>query len=146
MTTETQRHRGCTEKPTEYEGQAMIERDPVTEIVIGAAIEVHRFLGPGLLESAYESCLCHELTLRGIPHCRQFALPVVYKEIRLEDGYRIDVLIPNKLVVEVKAADAIAPVHESQLLTYLRLSGIHTGLLLNFNVPVLKSGIKRMVL
>ncbi len=123
----------------------MVERDSLTEAVIGAAIEVHRQLGPGLLESVYESCLCHELNLRGIEHGRQVALPVTYKELRLEDGYRVDILIPNRLVIEVKAVEAIAAVHESQLLTYLRLTGIHTGLLLNFYVPVLKSGIKRMV-
>jgi GxxExxY protein len=125
---------------------AVVQRDPVSEIVIGAAIEVHRNLGPGLLESVYETCLCHELKLRGILHLRQHPLPVVYKEIHLEEGYRIDILLPGQLVIEVKAVEEIAPVHEAQLLTYLRLSGIHTGLLLNFHVPVLKSGIKRMVL
>jgi len=124
----------------------MLERDPVSAAVIGAAIEVHRHLGPGLLESAYESCLCHELTLRGIQHQRQMVLPIVYKELRLDEAYRIDILLPGQLVVEVKSVESIAEVHEAQPLTYLRMSGIHTGLLLNFNVPVLKSGIKRMIL
>jgi len=124
----------------------MVERDSLTEAVIGAAIEVHRQLGPGLLESVYESCLCHELKLRGIEHGRQGALPVTYKQLPLEDVYRIDILIPSRLVIEVKAVEAIATVHESQLLTYLRLTGIHTGLLLNFNVPVLKNGIRRRIL
>ena len=124
----------------------MLDRDPVTQMVIGAAIEVHRFLGPGLLESTYELCLCHELNLRGIEHARQVKLPVVYKELQVEDAYRVDILLPGRLVIEVKAVDTIAKVHEAQLLTYLRLTGIRTGLLLNFDVPVLKSGIKRMVL
>ncbi len=120
--------------------------EPLSYSVIGAAIEVHRNLGPGLLESAYEQCLCHELRLLGISFLSQHPLPLVYKDLKLEHGYRIDVLIPNLLIVEVKAVDAIAPVHEAQLLTYLKLSGIRTGLLINFNVPVLKDGIKRMVL
>src|SRR5712691_8673331 len=149
LATETQRHRGTEDsqrKAKAEEGGEMVEQDPVTAAVIGAAIEVHRFLGPGLLESAYELCLCHELGLRGIEHCRQIKLPLVYKGLRLKEGYRIDVLLPDKLIVEVKAVDAIAPVHEAQLLTYLRLSGIRTGLILNFDAPVLKSGIKRMII
>ncbi len=120
--------------------------EPLSFAVIGAAIEVHRCLGPGLLESAYENCLCHELTLRGITFLHQQPLPLVYKELKLEHGYRVDILIPNQLIIEVKAVDALAPIHEAQLLTYLKLSGIHAGLLHNFNVPVLKDGIKRMVL
>ena len=121
-------------------------RDPLTYEVIGAAIEVHRMLVPGLLESVYEECLCHELKLRGIEHIRQAPLPVVYKGLKLDHGYRIDVYFPARLVVEIKAVDAIAPVHEAQLLTYLRLSNVHVGLLINFYVPFLKDGIKRMVL
>ena len=117
-----------------------------TIAVFGAAIEVHRCLGPGLLESVYEECLCHELKLRGIEFVRQAPLPVVYKDLKLEHGYRIDILISGKLVIEVKAVDAIAPVHEAQLLTYLKLSGVRTGLILNFYVPVLKDGIKRLVM
>jgi len=123
----------------------MGERDSLTHAVIGAAIEVHRVLGPGLLESVYEECLCHELGLRGIPFQRQAPLPVVYKDLKMEHGFRIDILIPGQLIIEIKAVEAIAPVHEAQLLTYLRLSGIHVGLLLNFYVAVLKDGIKRMV-
>jgi GxxExxY protein len=124
----------------------MGERDALTHEVIGAAIEVHRLLGPGLLESVYEECLCHELKLRGIEHIRQAPLPVVYKGLKLDHGFRIDVYFPGRLVVEIKAVEAIAPVHEAQLLTYLRLSGVHVGLLLNLYVPVLKDGIRRMVL
>lgn len=122
------------------------ERDPITALVIGAAIEVHRVLGPGLLESAYEECLCHELSLRGIAFERQLALPVDYKGVRLDCGYRLDIVLPGKLVIEVKAVEALAPIHDAQLLTYLKLSGIRTGLLLNFNVPLLRDGIRRLVL
>jgi len=121
-------------------------RDPLTERVIGAAIEVHRHLGPGLLESAYEECLCYELSLAGLTFERQVPLPVVYKEIRLECGYRLDVVVEKKLILELKTIEKILPVHEAQLLTYLKLTGIRKGLLLNFNVPVLREGIKRMVL
>ena len=120
-------------------------RDQLSDAVIGAAIEVHRMLGPGLLESAYEECLCRELALREIAFERQVALPVVYKEVKLECGYRMDIVVAKLIVVEVKAVDAIAPIHEAQLLTYLKLSGIRVGLLLNFNVPVLKDGIRRRV-
>ena len=124
----------------------MEERDPLTHEVIGAAIEVHRELGPGLLESVYEVCLSCELGLRGIVHQRQVPLPVVYKGHPLDADFRIDILIPGKLVIELKAVEKLIPVNEAQLLTYLRLSKIHVGLLLNFNVSVLKSGLKRMVL
>ena len=122
------------------------ERDPITALVIGAAIEVHRVLGPGLLESAYEECLCHELSLRSIAFQRQLVLPVDYKGVRLDCGYRLDIVLPGKLVIEVKAVEALAPIHDAQLLTYLKLSGIRTGLLLNFNVPLLRDGIRRLVL
>ena len=122
------------------------ERDPISAMVIGAAIEVHRVLGPGLLESAYEECLCHELSLRGIAFERQLALPVDYKGVRLNCGYRLDIVLPGKLVIEIKAAEALAPIHDAQLLTYLKLSGIRTGLLLNFNVPLLRDGIRRLVI
>jgi GxxExxY protein len=118
----------------------------ITEQIIGAAIEVHRVLGPGLLESAYEDCLCHELTLRGITFERQRPLPVEYKGISLECGYRLDLLVQNEIVVEIKAISAIEPIHEAQLLTYLRLGGWKVGLLMNFNVPVLKNGIRRRIL
>lgn len=117
-----------------------------TETIIGAAIEVHRNLGPGLLESAYEECLCHELKLRDMSFQRQVPLPVIYKGMRLDCGYRLDLLVNDEVVVELKAVDSLQPIHEAQLLTYLRLGGWNVGLLLNFNVPVLKYGIKRMVL
>ena len=122
------------------------ERDSISAMVIGAAIEVHRVLGPGLLESAYEECLCHELNLRGIVFERQVPLPVDYKGVRLDCGYRLDIVLPGKLVIEVKAVEALAPIHDAQLITYLKLSGIRTGLLLNFNVPLLRDGIRRLVL
>ena len=118
----------------------------ITREVIGAAIEVHRHLGPGLLESAYHECLARELIVRGVPFQRERPLPLEYKGIRLECGYRIDLLIAGLVVVEVKSIDGIAPVHEAQLLTYLRLGGWHVGLLINFNVVVLKNGICRRVL
>jgi GxxExxY protein len=124
----------------------MIEKDALTEKIIGAAIEVHRVLGPGLLESAYEECLCHELHLREIAFARQQPLPVVYKGVHLDCGYRLDVVVEGRVVVELKTVDHILPIHEVQLLTYLRLAGIRTGLILNFNVPVLRQGIKRLVL
>jgi len=122
-----------------------MERDPLTEAVIGAAIEVHRVLGPGLLESVYERCLCYELKLRGIEHQRQVALPVVYKGVPIDAELYMDVVVQHQLVLELKAVDAVHPIHEAQLLTYLKLSGIHRGLLLNFNIRLLKEGIKRLV-
>ena len=118
-------------------------RDPITEQIIGAGIEVHRALGPGLLESAYEECLCHELTLRGLAFTRQVELPVTYKGVKLDCGYRIDLIVQGLVLVELKSVDKIHPIHEAQLLSYLRLSGLSTGLLLNLNVPVLKDGIIR---
>jgi GxxExxY protein len=117
----------------------------ITGDIIAAAIEVHRHLGPGLLESAYEVCLCHELSIRGIPFQRQRELPVVYKGLRLDAGYRIDVLAEETVIVELKAVEALAPIHSAQLLTYLRLTGCHVGLLINFNVVLLKDGLKRLI-
>jgi len=117
----------------------------LTEKIIAAAIEVHRTLGPGLLESAYEDCLCRELALRGIPFERQKPLPVEYKGMKIETSYRIDILVANAVVVEVKSVETILPIHEAQLLTYLRLGGWKVGLLLNFNVPLMKQGIRRVV-
>ena len=114
--------------------------------VVDAAIAVHRVLGPGLLESAYEACLAHELDRRGRSVLRQVGLPIVYEAIRLEAGYRIDLIVDGSVIVEVKSVDAIAPIHEAQLLTYLRLSERRLGLLINFNVALLKQGIKRMIL
>ncbi len=118
--------------------------DPLTYRVIGAAIEVHRLLGPGLLESTYEECLCLELLLAGIPFERQTPLPVVYKSIKLLRAYKPDLLIDKEVIVELKAIEKILPVHEAQLLTYLRLSGLERGLLINFNSIPLKSGIRRL--
>jgi GxxExxY protein len=123
-----------------------MKAEDLTQEIIGAAIEVHRSIGPGLLESAYEECLCKELSLRQIPFERQRPLPVVYKGMKLECGYRIDLLVANSVVVEIKAIDNILPIHEAQLLTYLRLGGWKIGLLINFNVPVLRHGIRRLVL
>ncbi len=120
------------------------QRDPLSEQVIGLAIEVHRALGPGLLESAYEACLCHELSELELPFKRQVPLPIAYKGVRLDCGYRLDLVVADELVVELKAVDRILPVHHAQLLTYLKLSGFQTGLILNFNVPMLKDGIKRL--
>jgi GxxExxY protein len=118
----------------------------LTYETIGAAIEVHRALGPGLLESVYKECLCKELSLRGVNFRKEVPLPLVYKGYELDCGYRIDVLVAEMVVVELKAIDAIAPIHQAQLLTYLRLGGWRAGLLINFNVAVLKDGILRRVL
>lgn len=118
----------------------------ITGQVIGAAIEVHKVLGPGLLESAYEECLCRELELRALPFVRQKALPIVYKGVELDCAYRLDVVVSDEVVVELKACEKIEPIHEAQLLTYLRLTGLRLGLLINFNVPVLKDGIRRLAL
>ena len=123
----------------------MKPEDSLSNEIIGAAIEVHRHLGPGLLESAYEQCLCKELGERGIPFQRQQALPVTYKGDVLECGYRLDIVVDQKVILELKTVSVLEPIHEAQLLTYLRLSDCKLGLLMNFNVPVLKSGIKRIV-
>ena len=114
--------------------------------VIGCAIEVHRELGPGLLESTYAQCLAHELRLNGIEFRLEHPLPVEYKGVRLECGYRIDLLIEDRLIVELKSVDKIKGIHEAQLLTYMKLAGVKVGLLINFNVTRLKEGIKRFVL
>lgn len=118
----------------------------LTESVIGSAIEVHRVLGPGLLESAYEECLCHELRLRRISFERQVELPVEYKGVRLDCGYRIDLVVENCVVIEVKCVEHLLPIHEAQLLTYLRISGRRVGFLINFNSSVLRRGLIRKVL
>lgn len=123
-----------------------MQKDPLTEKIIGLGIEVHRELGPGVLESAYERCLSYELTNAGIPNQTQVHLPLVYKEIRLDYAYKIDILIERQLIIELKTVEAILPVHEAQLLSYLRLTKIHTGLLMNFHSVLLKDGIKRMVM
>jgi GxxExxY protein len=119
--------------------------DELLERVIGVCIEVHRHLGPGLLESAYEECLCHELSLAGVKFERQKPLPISYKGVKLDCGYRLDVVAEGSLIVELKTVDQLLPIHEAQLLTYLKLSGIALGLLINFNVPTLKQGLKRIV-
>lgn len=123
-----------------------LEEGECTERIIGAAIEVHRELGPGLLESAYEECLCWELSARSMVFERQVALPVVYRGRRLDVGYRLDLVVESCVVVEIKAVESLLAIHEAQLLTYLRLSGHRVGLLINFNVPFLRDGIKRRVL
>ena len=114
--------------------------------IIGAAIEVHRALGPGLLESAYHECLCRELVIRGIPFQKEVALPLEYKGVHLECGYRIDLVVAGQIVVECKSVEALAPIHDAQLLTYLRLGGYKLGLLINFNVVLLKDGIHRRIM
>lgn len=124
----------------------MPEFGPLTHAIIGAAIEVHRMLGPGLLESAYEECLCRELNLRELNYERQVPLPVVYKGLKLECGYRLDIVVNRSVILEIKSVEALSPIHEAQLLTYLKLSGIRVGLLLNFNSIVLKDGLKRFVM
>jgi GxxExxY protein len=118
----------------------------LTSEIIGAAIEVHRHLGPGLLESAYQQCLAKELQLLGIPYQSEWPLPLEYKGLRVSCGYRVDFLVANSVVIETKAVEAIVPVHEAQLLTYMRLGSWKVGLLINFNVLVLKTGIRRKVL
>lgn len=120
-----------------------MEINKITEIIIGCAIEVHRALGPGLLESAYEECLAYELQLAGLRVERQKAVPVIYKEKKLDCGYRMDLLVENQVVLELKTVDALCPVHEAQVLTYLKFAKKEIGLLINFNVTVLKNGIKR---
>jgi GxxExxY protein len=117
----------------------------ITRAIIGAAIEVHKRLGPGLIESAYEECLLHELRIRNMSVERQKGLPVIYKEVKLDCGYRLDLLVEGRVVVELKSVETLAPIHEAIILTYLRLSGQKTGLLINFNVTVLKDGVRRFI-
>ena len=120
--------------------------EEITKQIIGAAIEVHRALGPGLLESTYEACLAFELAKRGLRIEEQRAIPVVYQSVKLDCGYRIDLLVNKKVIVEIKAVESLLPIHEAQLLSYLKLSGCKVGLLINFNVRVLRVGLKRLVL
>src|SRR5437899_9751531 len=138
LTTETQRtqrrHREDRMNP---------HLNQLSHEIIGAAIEVHRTLGPGLLESSYHECLCRELLVRGVPFEREKPLPLEYKGIRLECGYRIDILVAGLVIVEIKSVEALAPIYEAQLLTYLKLTGIKVGFLINFIVVVLKEGIRR---
>lgn len=119
--------------------------DRLTDEIIGSAIEVHRSLGPGLLESAYETCLAYEPGERGFNVERQKSLPVIYREVKLEAGYRLDLLVNRSVIVEVKAVERLLPIHDAQLISYLRLSGCSLGLLINFNVKLLKDGIRRLV-
>jgi len=123
-----------------------VDENALSRLIIGAAIEVHRHLGPGLLESAYEQCLAYELALRNVSVERQKLIPVVYKEVRLDCGSRADLMVADRVVVEIKAVDRLMPVHDAQVLTYLKLTGCKLGLWLNFNVKKLRDGIKRLVL
>lgn len=123
----------------------MENEDQISSRVVLAAIEVHRHLGPGLLESAYEECLCRELTLQGLSFARQVELPVSYKGLALDCGYRMDVVVEEKVALELKSVHRFEPIHTAQLLTYLKLSNLKLGLLLNFNVPLMKEGLKRVV-
>ena len=118
----------------------------LTEAIIGAAMEVHRALGPGLLESIYEMCLCRELSIRGIPFERQVLIPVEYKGVKLDCGYRADIVVDGTILLEIKAIDSLLPIHDAQLLSYLKLGGWKIGLLINFNVELLKNGLRRRVL
>ena len=124
----------------------MKDVNELTEAIIGAAIEVHRALGPGLLESTYEMCLCRELSLREIPFGRQVPIPVEYKGVKLDCGYRADFVVDGTILLEIKAIDSLLPIHDAQLLTYLRLGGWQIGLLINFNVELLKHGLRRRIL
>ena len=132
-----------TTEDTESTEEAM-GNDPFTAQVIGCAIEVHRALGPGLLKSTYQQCLAHELRLKGIPFKLEHPVPVEYKGVRLDCGYRIDVLVDNRLILELKAVGSVDGIHKAQLLTYMKLAGIRTGLLINFNVQKLTDGIQRL--
>jgi GxxExxY protein len=123
-----------------------MEINTLTGQIIGAAIEVHKALGPGLLESAYEECLSYEFDLRRLRHKRQHLIPVENKGIKLDCGYRVDLLVEELVIVELNSVDSLDPIHEAQILTYLKLTGVKVGLLINFNVPVLRDGIKRLIL
>ena len=125
-------------------GEGLVENE-LTDKIIGAAIEVHRHLGPGLLESAYEECLCYELSRLGLRFKRQVHLPIHYKGIKLESAYRMDLLVEDTVVVEIKATEETPAIYSAQVLTYLKAAGLRVGLLMNFNVPVLKKGLKRIV-
>jgi GxxExxY protein len=122
-----------------------MERDRLSHAVLGAAIAVHRTLGPGLLESVYAACLCHELRARSVPFTRQVRVPVIYQGEAMDVHFRLDVLVDAQLIVELKAVDHVLDVHRAQLITYLKLTGIRTGLLINFNVPRLMDGVTRLV-
>jgi GxxExxY protein len=121
------------------------QRDSITGQIIGAGIEVHRQLGPGLLESAYRECLCYELRLRGFSTVRERIIPLVYKGVRVDAGYRADIIVDERVLVELKCVERLAPLHTTQVVTYLRLTGLHVGLLMNFNVAFLRDGIVRVI-
>jgi len=147
LTTEAQRTQRSTLSARHYGGKLLkMDINHLTGQIIGAAIEVHKALGPGLLESAYEECLCHEFGLKQMHYKRQQALPVEYKGVKLDCGYRIDLVVERLVILELKSVDRLQPIHEAQLLTYLKLTGLKVGLLINFNVPVLKEGIKRLIM
>jgi len=133
-------HKGRTER------SMSTDLNKLSNEVIGATVEVHRTLGPGLLESSYRKCLCRELALRQLPYQKEWPLPVNYKGLRLDCNYRMDIVVARQIVVEVKSVEALAPIHDAQLLTYLRIGGYRLGLLINFNVIVLKNGIHRKIL
>jgi GxxExxY protein len=133
-------HKGCTKK------SMSTALNKLSYEVIGAALEVHRMLGPGLLESSYRKCLCRELAVRQVPYQKEWPLPLNYKGLRLDCGYRMDIVVARQIVIEVKSVEALAPIHDAQLLTYLRIGGYRLGLLINFNVVVLKNGIHRKIL
>jgi len=120
--------------------------DDLSRLVVDAGLSVHKVLGPGLLESTYEHCLVHELRSRGVASNRQVPIPIIYKGAKLDAGYRIDLIVENSIIVEVKTVEALTRLHEAQILTYLRLSGLRTGFLMNFNVTLFKNGLKRFVL
>lgn len=126
-------------------GTGDVELEALATVVVDAALQVHRLLGPGLLESVYQACLCHELTIRGVGFERQVALPLRYKDLIVEGGLRLDLLVGGRLVVELKSVEVLLAVHKAQVITYLRLSGLRLGLLINFNVPLIKDGIKRVL-
>jgi len=121
------------------------KRNQLSGIVLDSSIEVHRHLGPGLLEKVYETCLCKELELRGVKHQRQLSLPVVYKQFKLDIDYRLDILVENEIIIELKSVEKLLPIHQAQLLTYLKLANKRLGLLVNFNVPKLVQGFKRII-
>jgi len=134
-------------KDTETQREAIDESlNELSRQVVDAAFQVHKNLGPGLLESVYETCLCHELNKRGVSFQRQTSLPIIYDGLEIEAGLRIDLWIENKLIVELKAVEQLHEVHQAQLMTYMKLTDTRLGLLMNFNVPVIKQGIKRIVL
>jgi GxxExxY protein len=142
---EPQRRRGADLREVLGSGNNLESLNSLTERIIGCAIEVHKGIGPGLLESAYEECLCFELSQAGLAFERQVPLPVAYKGVNLDCGYRLDLIVEGQIILEIKAVDRIIPIHEAQLLSYLRMLDKRVGLILNFHSAVLKNGIKRIV-